>query len=51
MRQYKCLCRYKDEAGSGFSWVYINASNPFEAYQFLKAQYGRLLMTEYVTPL
>ena len=50
MRQYKCLCRYKDGARSGFGWVYINASNPFEAYQFLKAQYGRLLMTEYAVP-
>jgi len=50
MRQYKCLCRYKDEAGSGFGWVYINATNPFEAYQFLRAQYGRLLMTEYAVP-
>jgi hypothetical protein len=47
MRQYTCLCRYKDEAGSGFGWAFINATNPFEAYQFLKSQYGRLLMTEY----
>jgi hypothetical protein len=44
MRQYKCLCRYKDEAGSGFGWVYINASNPFEAYQFVQAQYRRRLL-------
>ena len=51
MRQYTCLCRYKDEPGSGFRWVYINASNPFEAYQILKAQYGRLLMTEYAVPV
>ena len=50
MRQYKCLFRYKDEPGSGFGWVYVNASNPFEAYQFLRAQYGKLLMTEYVVP-
>jgi hypothetical protein len=50
MRQYKYLCRYKNEAGSEFGWVYINASDPFEAHQFLKAQYGRLLMTEYAIP-
>ena len=50
MRQYKCLCRYMDEAGSGYGWVYISANNPYEAYQFLKAQYGRLLMTEYAVP-
>ena len=50
MRQYKCLCRYKDEPGSGFGWVYINASNPFEAYQFLKAQYGRLLIGDHALP-
>jgi hypothetical protein len=50
MRQYKCLCRYKDEPGSGCGWVYINASNPFEAYQFLKAQYGDLLISTSAIP-
>jgi hypothetical protein len=50
MCQYKCLCRYKDEPEIGFGWVYINATNPFEAYQFLKAQYGRLLISEFATP-
>jgi hypothetical protein len=50
MKQYKAMCRYKDEPGSGFGWVYVYANNPFEAYQFLKAQYGKLLMTEYAIP-
>jgi len=50
IQMYKCMCRFKDEPGAGFGWVYIQASNPFEAYQFLKAQYGRLLMTEYAIP-
>ena len=50
VRMYKCMCRYKDEPGAGFGWVYVNATNPFEAYQFLRAQYGRLLMTEYAVP-
>ena len=50
VQTYKAMCRYKDEPGAGFGWVYVNASNPFEAYQFLRAQYGRLLMTEYAVP-
>ena len=40
VRMYKCMCRYKDEPGAGFGWVYVQASNPFEVYQFLKAQQG-----------
>ena len=50
IRQYKALCRYKDEPGAGFGWVYVQASNPFEAIQFLKAQYGRLLLSESAIP-
>ena len=50
MQQYKCLCRYKNEPGSGFGWVYVSASNPFEAYQFLKAQYGDLLISAFAIP-
>jgi hypothetical protein len=49
-QMYKAMCRYKDEPGAGFGWVYVQATNPFEAYQFLKAQYGRLLLTEYAVP-
>jgi hypothetical protein len=50
VNQYKALCRYKDEPGSGFGWVYVSASNPFEAYQFLKAQYGNLLISDSAMP-
>ena len=50
IQTYKAMCRYKDEPGAGFGWVYVQASNPFEAYQFLRAQYGRLLLTEYAIP-
>jgi hypothetical protein len=50
MMQYKALCRFKDEPGSGFGWVYINATNPFQALQFFKAQYGRLLISECAIP-
>jgi hypothetical protein len=50
MKIYKCLCRFTDEPGSGFGWVYISANNPFEAHQFLRAQYGRLLLSEYAIP-
>lgn len=49
-RQYKAMCRYKDEPGAGFGWVYIMADNPFQAYQMLKAQYGRLLISECAIP-
>jgi hypothetical protein len=50
MRQYKALCRFKDEPGSGYGWVYVFALNPYEAYQFLKAQYGPLLITQSAVP-
>jgi hypothetical protein len=50
IRTYKCLCRYKDEPGAGFGWVYVQASNPFEAFQFLKAQYGNLLIGDAAIP-
>jgi hypothetical protein len=50
MMQYKMLCRYKDEPGAGFGWVYVTASNPFEATQFLKAQYGNLLISAMAVP-
>jgi hypothetical protein len=50
MTQYKMLCRYKDEPGSGVGWVYVTASNPFEATQFLKAQYGNLLISAMAIP-
>jgi hypothetical protein len=49
-RMYKAMCRYKDEPGAGFGWVYIQASNPFEAMQFFRAQYGRLLISESAIP-
>jgi hypothetical protein len=46
MYRYKALCRFKDEPGAGFGWVYINAANPHQAIQFFKGQYGRLLISE-----
>lgn len=44
MRRYKAQCRFKNEPGSGTGWVYTEAANPYEAYQFLKALYGNLLI-------
>jgi len=45
MHRFKALCRYKNEPGSGFGWVYTNASNPYEAYQFFQSMYGSLLIS------
>jgi hypothetical protein len=50
MKQYKAMCRYSLEPGAGFGWVYVTASNPFEAYQFLRAQYGELLISQSAIP-
>lgn len=49
-RQYFVLVKYKDEAGAGYGRQYINASNPYEAIQFAKALYGRLLISESAFP-
>lgn len=45
MYRYKAMCRFKNEPGSGAGWVYTMADNPFQAMQFLKAQYGGLLIS------
>jgi hypothetical protein len=50
MRQYKALCQFKDEAGSGYGWVYVYASNTYEASQIFKNLYGRLLISESAIP-
>jgi hypothetical protein len=46
MFRYKAMCRFKDEPGSGFGWVYVNADNPYQAIQILKSLHGRLLISE-----
>ena len=46
MNQYWVLVKYKDEPGSGFGRVVINADTPFEAISMARAQYGRLLISE-----
>lgn len=49
--QWQVNVKYKDEPGSGWSQVVINAKNPYEAVQLAKAMYGRLLMHEIATPV
>jgi hypothetical protein len=41
------LCRLKDEPGAGATRVYIMARDPYSATQLLKAQYGKLLISDY----
>jgi hypothetical protein len=47
---YWVMVKWKDEPGAGYSRVYINASNPFQAIQMAKSMYGRLLMSESANP-
>lgn len=49
MKQFKMLCRYKDFGG--FGYVYVYANNVIEATQFLKAQYGNLLISAMAEPV
>jgi len=51
LRQYWMLCKIKDEPGAGFTRVYIMANNVYNATQMLKAQYGKLLVSEYAMPV
>lgn len=51
MNQYWVQVKYKDEAGSGWGRVVINADNPYQAIQMAKAQYGRLLISEAAVPV
>lgn len=46
MNQYWVMVKYKDEPGSGYGQVYVNANDPFQAIQLAKAMYGRLLISE-----
>jgi hypothetical protein len=45
MYRFKALCKYRNEPGCGFGWVYTDASNPYEAYQYFQAVYGNLLIS------
>jgi hypothetical protein len=45
MYRFKVLCRHNNVPGAGFGWVYTNASNSYEAYQFFKSLYGSLLIS------
>jgi hypothetical protein len=51
MKQYWMLCRLKDEPGAGATRVYIMARDPYSATQLLKAQYGKLLISDYAMPV
>ena len=51
LKQYWMLCRLKDEPGAGTTRVYIMADNPYAATQLLKAQYGKLLISDYAMPV
>jgi hypothetical protein len=50
IRTYKAWCRLKDEPGAGTCWVYIQAANPIQAIEMLRAQYGNLLISSSCIP-
>jgi hypothetical protein len=45
MYRFKVLCRHSNEPGAASGWVYTNASNSYEAYQFFQALYGSLIIS------
>lgn len=51
MTQWQVNVKYKDEPGSGWTQVIINARGHYEAVQLAKAMYGRLLTHEIATPV
>jgi hypothetical protein len=51
MNQYWVMVKYKDEPGSGFGRVVVNADNPYQAIQMAKSMYGRLLISESANPV
>lgn len=51
MKQFFMLCRLKNEAGAGVARVYIMARDSYAATQLLKAQYGKLLVSDYAMPV
>jgi hypothetical protein len=40
------MVKYKDEPGSGFTKMFVNADNPHAAIAIARSMYGRLLMSE-----
>jgi hypothetical protein len=51
LKQFFMLCRLKDEPGAAYVRVYIVARDVYSATQLLKAQYGRLLISQYAMPV
>lgn len=51
LKQFYMICRLKDEPGAGVSRVYIMARDVYAATQMLKAQYGKLLVSDYAMPV
>jgi hypothetical protein len=51
LKQFFMLCRLKDEPGAAYVRVYIMARDVYSATQLLKAQYGRLLISQYAMPV
>jgi hypothetical protein len=51
MNTYKVMVKWKDEPGAGFSYVHVNADNPFAAIQMARSMYGRLLISESAIPV
>jgi hypothetical protein len=51
LKQFFMICRLKDEPGAGTTRVYIMARDPHAATQMLKAQYGKLLISDYAMPV
>jgi hypothetical protein len=45
------MVKYKDEPGSGYGRVTIQADNPFQAIAMARSMYGRLLMSESANPI
>jgi hypothetical protein len=50
-KQFFMLCKLKDEPGAAVVRVYIMANDPYSATQLLKAQYGKLLVSQYAMPV
>lgn len=51
MNTYFVMIKMKDEPGAGVVKVYVNAPDPFTAFQIAKSQYGRLLVSQYAVPV
>lgn len=50
MNTYFVIIKLKDEPGAGTVKAYVTAPDPYSAFQMAKAQYGKLLVSQYAIP-